>query len=229
MKVKESQSASNLDSSDDEQGEFDMSPLKVSWLDLSSLGCDEPVGICALPGCRFKDIWRSLENDISMHSGEILDLNIEKINKNLKNKNMEHTVPQCHSKGELNKYRVPKLIGELQENDITVHHTPFPDGLVPSTNELIKIIDDLHVVLMNRRKTIIHCYGGLGRSSFLAAALMMKLDSSLEADKAIEIMRELRGPAAVQSVKQYNCLHDLRQQIADHEAKMDESKRSLSR
>lgn len=59
------------------------------------------------------------------------------------------------SKGELNKYRVPKLIGELQENDITVHHTPFPDGLVPSTNELIKIIDDLHVVLMNRRKTII--------------------------------------------------------------------------
>lgn len=47
-------------------------------------------------GCRFKDIWRSLENDISMHSGEILDLNIKKINKNLKNKNMEHTVCQCH-------------------------------------------------------------------------------------------------------------------------------------
>ncbi|CAG2192035.1 CDKN3 [Mytilus edulis] len=212
MKVKETQSASNLDSSDDEQGEFDMSPLKVSWLDLSSLGCDEPVGICALPGCRFKDIWRSLENDI----------------KHLVSEGVKEVFCLC-SKGELNKYRVPKLIGELQENDITVHHTPFPDGLVPSTNELIKIIDDLHVVLMNRRKTIIHCYGGLGRSSFLAAALMMKLDSSLEADKAIEIMRELRGPAAVQSVKQYNCLHDLRQQIADHEAKMDESKRSLSR
>lgn len=31
MKVKESQSASNLDSSDEEQGELDMSPLKVSW------------------------------------------------------------------------------------------------------------------------------------------------------------------------------------------------------
>ncbi|XP_076100015.1 cyclin-dependent kinase inhibitor 3-like [Mytilus galloprovincialis] len=212
MKVKESQSASNLDSSDEEQGELDMSPLKVSWLDLSSLGCDEPVGICALPGCRFKDIWRSLENDI----------------KCLVSEGVKEVFCLC-SKGELNKYRVPKLIGELQENDITVHHTPFPDGLVPSTSELIKIIDDLHVVLMNRRKTIIHCYGGLGRSSFLAAALMMKLDSSLEADKAIEIMRELRGPAAVQSVKQYNCLHDLRQQIADHEAKMDESKRSLSR
>ncbi|CAG2191990.1 CDKN3 [Mytilus edulis] len=178
MKVKESQSASNLDSSDDEQGEFDMSPLKVSWLDLSSLGCDEPVGICALPGCRFKDIWRSLENDI----------------KHLVSEGVMEVFCLC-SKGELNKYRVPKLIGELQENDITLYI--------------------IHLSLMDC------CYGGLGRSSFLAAALMMKLDSSLEADKAIEIMRELRGPAAVQSVKQYNCLHDLRQQIADHEAKMD--------
>lgn len=35
-------------------------------------------------GCRFKDIWRSLENDISMHSGEILDLNIKKNKQKLK-------------------------------------------------------------------------------------------------------------------------------------------------
>lgn len=210
--VKESQSASILDSSDDEQGELDMSHLHISWMDLSSLGCDEPVGICALPGCRFKDIWRSLENDI----------------KCLVSEGVKELFCLC-SKGELNKYRVPKLLEELQENDITVHHTPFPDGLVPSTSELVKIIDDLNVLLMNRRKTVIHCYGGLGRSCFLAAALMMKLDSSLAADKAIEIMRELRGPAAVQSVKQYNCLHDLRQQVADHEAKKEESKRSLSR
>ena len=35
----------------------------------------------------------------------------------------------------------------------------------------------------------------------VAAALMMKLDCTLDADKAIETLRELRGPSAVQSVK----------------------------
>ena len=35
----------------------------------------------------------------------------------------------------------------------------------------------------------------------VAAALMMKLDCTLDADKAIETLRQLRGPSAVQSVK----------------------------
>lgn len=35
----------------------------------------------------------------------------------------------------------------------------------------------------------------------VAAALMMKLDCTLDADKAIKTLRELRGPSAVQSVK----------------------------
>ena len=59
------------------------------------------------------------------------------------------------SKGELNKYRVPRLLQELSAANITVHHTPFPDGLIPSINELVKITDDLHILLMNRKKTVI--------------------------------------------------------------------------
>jgi cyclin-dependent kinase inhibitor 3 len=59
------------------------------------------------------------------------------------------------SKGELNKYRVPKLLQELTVVDINVHHTPFPDGLIPSTSVLVKMVEDLRVLLMNGRKTVI--------------------------------------------------------------------------
>lgn len=43
----------------------------------------------------------------------------------------------------------------------------------------------------------------------VAAALMMKLDCTLDADKTIETLRELRGPSAVQSVKVLFCIFHL--------------------
>uniref|UniRef100_A0A8C5JM48 protein-tyrosine-phosphatase n=1 Tax=Junco hyemalis TaxID=40217 RepID=A0A8C5JM48_JUNHY len=56
--------ADGFASSDDEAAEEDPSPLHISWLSLSPLYSSEFLGLCSLPGCRFKDIRRNLQKDI---------------------------------------------------------------------------------------------------------------------------------------------------------------------
>ncbi|OWF43833.1 cyclin-dependent kinase inhibitor 3-like [Mizuhopecten yessoensis] len=214
MKTPEKQEviSSSFDSSDEESGELDVSPFKISWLDLSFLSCSAKFGVCALPGCRFKDTWRSLENDL----------------KAIKREEVTDVFCLC-SKGELNKYRVPWLLHEMSATEITVHHHAFPDGQVPSFPLLTKIVDEIHSNLMNNKTTLIHCYGGLGRSCLVTACLMMVMDPGMEPDVAIQKVRDLRGHAAVQSVKQYNFLHDFRSSLEAYNKETEEGKRSLSR
>ena len=59
------------------------------------------------------------------------------------------------SKGELTKYRTPWLLQELTGADINVHHHPFPDGETPTMAILAKLLDELKVMLLNNRKTLI--------------------------------------------------------------------------
>ncbi|KAK3093220.1 hypothetical protein FSP39_012846 [Pinctada imbricata] len=105
------------------------------------------------------------------------------------------------SKGELNKYRVPDLLTSLAEADITVHHYHFPDGETPPTQLLISMLDELKVAMKNKRKPVVHCYGGLGRSCLVASCLLMILDTDFTPEEAISKMKEMRGPRAVQSVR----------------------------
>ncbi|XP_048738037.1 cyclin-dependent kinase inhibitor 3-like [Ostrea edulis] len=204
-----------FDSSDDDSGEVDLSPLEISWLDLTCYGYETPVGITSLPGCRFKDVWRSLENDI----------------KCLVSEEVQDVYCLC-SKGELNKYRVQWLLHELSGAGLTVHHFPFLDGQPPATAQLMRIVEELKISLKNNRKAIIHCYGGLGRSCVVGACVLMTLDSEMTPEKAIEKMKELRGPRAVQTVKQFNYVNEFRQTLADFLKEfedVDVKTRSLSR
>ncbi|XP_061174695.1 cyclin-dependent kinase inhibitor 3-like [Saccostrea echinata] len=204
-----------FDSSDDDSGEVDLSPLDISWLDLTCYGFESPVGITSLPGCRFKDVWRSLENDI----------------KYLVSEEVQDVYCLC-SKGELTKYRVQWLLHELSGAGLTVHHFPFPDGQPPTTAQLMKIIEELKISLNNKRKAIIHCYGGLGRSCVVGACFLLSLDSEITPEKAIEKMKELRGPRAVQTVKQFNYINEFPQTLADFQKESEDVEikgRSLSR
>nr|XP_022334262.1 LOW QUALITY PROTEIN: cyclin-dependent kinase inhibitor 3-like [Crassostrea virginica] len=208
-----SEIGSGFDSSDEDTGDVDLSPLEISWLDLTSYGLETPLGVTSLPGCRFKDVWRSLQNDL----------------KCLVSEEVQDVFCLC-SKGELSKYRVQWLLQELSGAGLTVHHYPFPDGQPPATSQLMKILKELKTILNNQRKPIIHCYGGLGRSCVVAACFLMTLDSEMTPEKAIEKMKELRGPRAVQTVKQFNYINEFRQTMADYQLEDTERKeRSLSR
>jgi len=182
------------DLSDQEDAEsLDLSPFKVDWLDLDFVGCSQPLGICGLPGCRFRSTWRSLLHDIQC----------------LKNIGVEDVFCLC-TKGEFYLYRCPDLLQRYFEAGLTVHHYPINDGQVPLVEDLMKIIEELRVCLMAGKKTIVHCYGGLGRSCVVAMCMMMDMDESLIPEDAFKKIRDLRGGGAIQSVKQYNFVNEFR-------------------
>lgn len=205
-------SENSFDSSDEENcdEEIDAEALHIDWLDLLSVGCEEQLGLCALPGCKFKDTWRSLTADIGK----------------LKTESVQEAFVLC-TRGELKKYRVPDLLECYAEAAITVHHIPFPDGSVPSMDRCVKLLDELQVCLMEGRKTIIHCFGGVGRTCLVAACLMLRMDESFGAEAVMSRMRELRGNRAIQTVKQYNFIMDFVKNLAEYEK--DEERRSISR
>ncbi|XP_058842572.1 cyclin-dependent kinase inhibitor 3-like isoform X2 [Acipenser ruthenus] len=202
---------SEFDSSDEEEEE--QSQLQISWLSLSVVGSSQVLGICALPGCKFKDVRRNLQKDI----GE------------LKAQGVQEVFVFC-TRGELSKYRVPQLLDSYRHLGLGVHHLPFPDGSAPELGQCCQILGELQESLESNRRTVIHCYGGLGRSGLIAACLLLRLSHSLTPEKAIELLREQRGPGAIQTVKQYNFLHEFREKFTEHQAaEEDSTTRSVSR
>ncbi|XP_038141089.1 cyclin-dependent kinase inhibitor 3 [Cyprinodon tularosa] len=199
-------------SEDEELDEGQLTPLHISWLPLSIVECSQYLGICALPGCKFKDVRRSLQRDVD----------------ELKNQGVQDLFVLC-TRGELHIYRVPTLLEVYEQQGFTVHHTPFPDGDVPDLEQCCQILMELQRCLESNRRTVIHCYGGLGRSAFIAACLLLQLSSTLTANQAIEFLREHRGGSAIQTVKQYNFLHEFREKYAAYnETREAPNGRSLS-
>ncbi|NXD85742.1 CDKN3 inhibitor, partial [Halcyon senegalensis] len=172
--------------------------------------------ICNLViGCRFKDIRRNLQKDIE----------------ELKTSGTQDIFVLC-TRGELLKYRVPKLIDTYQQHGICVHHYPVPDGDAPDIAMCCNILEELRSCLESNRKTIIQCseaYTSIHLSLPVAACLLLQLSDTLAPQQAIDSLRSLRGPGAIQTIKQYNFLHDFRENLAAHLATKDASLRSLSR
>ncbi|XP_075282646.1 cyclin-dependent kinase inhibitor 3 isoform X2 [Opisthocomus hoazin] len=208
--------AGDFDSSSDDDdaaaAEVDPSPLPISWLPLSPVYSSVFLGLCSLPGCRFKDVRRNLQKDIEQ----------------LKSCGIQDVFVLC-TRGELLKYRVPNLIDTYQQLGICVHHYPILDGDVPDIAKCCKILEDLRSCLESNRKMIIHCYGGLGRSCLIAACLLLQLSDTLVPQQVIDSLRSLRGSGAIQTIKQYNYLHDFREKLAAHLATKDTALRSVSR
>lgn len=205
-----------FDSSSDDEEEVEeeqRTPLHISWLPLSIVECSQFLGICALPGCKYKDVRRSLQRDID----------------ELKDQGVQDLFVFC-TRGELNRYRVPSLLEVYERHGFTVHHTPFPDGDVPQLEQCCQILEELQVCLERNRRTVIHCYGGLGRSALIAACLLLQLSLTMTANAAIEILREHRGGGAIQTVKQYNFLHEFREKYTAYkESREASTERSVSR
>uniref|UniRef100_A0A3B4GYE6 Cyclin-dependent kinase inhibitor 3 n=1 Tax=Pundamilia nyererei TaxID=303518 RepID=A0A3B4GYE6_9CICH len=185
-------------SSEDEVGEEELTPLHISWLPLSIVGCPQFLGICALP-------------------------------EELQNQGVQDVFVFC-TRGELSKYRVPSLLEVYQQRGFRVHHMPFLDGDAPELNQCCQILDELQISLKNDRRTVIHCYGGLGRSALIAACLLLQLSSTMTPNKAIEILRHHRGGGAIQTVRQYNFLHEFREKYTAYQSESEaRSERSVSR
>ncbi|XP_044925538.1 cyclin-dependent kinase inhibitor 3 isoform X2 [Mustela nigripes] len=133
------------------------------------------------------------------------------------------------TRGELSKYRVPNLLDLYHQYGFITHHHPIPDGGTPDIASCCEIMEELAICLKNNRKTLIHCYGGLGRSCLVAACLLLYLSDTVSPEQAIDSLRDLRGSGAIQTIKQYNYLHEFRDKLAAHLSSRDSLSRSVSR
>ncbi|CAN7998484.1 unnamed protein product [Ixodes hexagonus] len=185
-----------MDSSDEEvSGDHlkAVTPLKIDWLDLSMFGYPDSVGLSGLPGCKFKDTWRDTARDLEY----------------LKLEDVSDVFVLCTG-GELTLYRVPNLLTDYETHGITVHHHPLKDGTAPSIQQLMTILKEIGQVIGEGKRALVHCFGGLGRTGVVAACLLLNLDDSMTPEHAVRKVQELRGTRAIQTVKQYNFIHDFR-------------------
>lgn len=173
-------------------------PLNLNWMDLSGyMGQIDSrlVALSSLPGCKFRHYRRDLNSDLTT----------------LKAQGIHHILCLL-TDWELRKYRVPCLLKEYNDAGFSYTHYPIPDAMIPEDiSEFMGIIWELiHVHIQQGNRVLIHCYGGLGRTGLIGACLLLSLDDKLHPDEAISQIRNIRGPRAVQSVKQYNFIHEFR-------------------
>ena len=58
-------------------------------------------------------------------------------------------------RGELNKYRVPTLLHDMETSGLNVHHYPFRDGEVPSVEALLPVLQKISSNLTHGTKTLV--------------------------------------------------------------------------
>jgi hypothetical protein len=121
------------------------------------------------------------------------------------------------TEAELRRCHVPTLPVDYLEHGLVPHHHPLDDDHL-SLSLALPLLQELHSVLLAGRQTAIHCTDGLGHSCLMVVLLAMLLDSDLPPMVAMEIVQRARGPAAIQTIKQYNFAMDFRKNLSECDA-----------
>ena len=188
-------------------------PLRLDFINLYRLGLCDCLALSSLPGCRFRDVQRHLQDDIQT----ILDKGITDI-------------MVLMQTSEFRKYRVPQLLEEYTKHGLTVHHHVLEDGTVPSLHQLFHCIKSMKSVISAGGRLLVHCYGGLGRTCLVVSTFLMSIDQSMSPEYVIQLMRDKRGVRAVQTVRQYNMIMEFRAIEDSYYRDMSEARsRSVSR
>jgi len=188
--------------------------FRVDWVNLHRIGLHDSLALGALPGCRFREHRRNLQEDLNtIEKKGITDVMV------------------LMKDYEFRKYRVPFILEEYTKFGLAVHHHPMEDGCVPTLTDLFSAISNVRRIISTGGRLLIHCYGGLGRTCLVAACFLLTIDASLTPEIVIQLLRNIRGPRAVQTVRQYNMIMEFRSlqmQGAEQERSYDRS-RSVSR
>ncbi|MVN85592.1 protein-tyrosine-phosphatase [Deinococcus sp. HMF7620] len=77
----------------------------------------------------------------------------------------------------------------------------IPDGRAPhDPDDFASYLDELMTHLLEGRRVIVHCRGGLGRAGLTAACLLVQ--AGMDADSALALVRQARSPHAVETAEQ---------------------------
>ena len=186
-------SSSEEELEDEEQVRVSRDDLRVDFINLYRLGLCDCLALSALPGCRFRDVQRNLKDDLE----------------SLLRRGITH-VMVLMEETELRRYRVPGLLQEYSNHGLQVLHHALVDGSVPPLHQLFHAVENIKSVINGGGRLLVHCYGGLGRTCLVVAAFLMSIDPHMTPQYVIDLLREKRGPRAVQTVRQYNMIMEFR-------------------
>ncbi|KAL0213901.1 hypothetical protein P9112_006085 [Eukaryota sp. TZLM1-RC] len=182
------------------------SPLKIDYFDFHTISTKLPrewrLGLTELPGCQRSGYTRCLNTDLAT----------------IQTHSFSHVIILLQ-KRELSKYNVHNLLSSYESINITPFLFEIEDGHPPSTHQLKEITSliftfnpnpNLNLNRNSNIKPLLHCQGGLGRTGVVVAALVLVLgEGRFSVDESIAKVREVRGPRAVQTVKQFKFLVEL--------------------
>ena len=206
-------SSSEEELEEEEQVRVSRDDLRVDFINLYRLGLCDCLALSALPGCRFRDVQRNLKDDME----------------SILRRGITH-VMVLMEETEFRRYRVPGLLAEYSNLGLNVIHHSMEDGNVPSLHQLFMAVENVKSVISGGGRLLVHCYGGLGRTCLVVAAFLMSIDPHMTPEYVIDLLREKRGPRAVQTVRQYNMIMEFRALQQQHAPGTPASRsRSVSR
>ena len=164
--------------------------LRVDYLVDSRVGPGR-VGLTILPGRR--DWRRNLDEDLAALRADGVDA-------------LVCLVPP----EELDSYGVPQLSEAYRAAGFELLHEPLLDQKGASVGTLREISAWIDARVAAGKTVVVHCVGGLGRSGMVAASWLCT--RGLSAEDAIALVRAARGPRAVETAVQEECVRAM----ADH-------------
>jgi atypical dual specificity phosphatase len=93
----------------------------------------------------------------------------------------------------------------LAEFDIEYHHIPVNDFHAPDAAQIDRFVSIVAAAREARRKTLVHCFAGRGRSGVMAACYLISLGRTPE-EALAEVRSRRRG--AVETEEQEDAVHD---------------------
>ncbi|MDQ2066824.1 protein-tyrosine phosphatase family protein [Xinfangfangia sp. CPCC 101601] len=107
--------------------------------------------------------------------------------------------------GELQAKGAERLESDLSDHGILWRHCPVQDYSVPAGGPKggawPKISAEIHEILAEGERVLVHCMGGCGRSGM--AVLRLMVEAGEPADEALRRLRQAR-PCAVETDAQFN-------------------------
>ena len=169
------------------------SPLRVDWLPFELPGA---VGLTLCPGKRSRSkygghLWRrDLQVDLSRLSqtyrADVLVSLIE-----------DH---------ELTTYGVPSLYSECESRGLEVWRLPIRDVSTPAGPQaVVELVGRIVTAASSRRRVVVHCIGGLGRTGLIAGCVLVELGHS--AEDALALLATTRSPNCPETAAQRAFVH----------------------
>lgn len=170
----------------------DARPLRVDWLDQSSLGDRRPgrLGLTLLPGKQGASIrypGRVYRRDLGADLASLQSAGVSRL----------VLLVEDH---ELERWGDPAIARHAAEVGIAVDRWPLPDGRAPASASEMRSI--LAAIAAGREisDVAVACMGGVGRSGTVAACALVA--AGWEAEAAIAEARRVRHPTAVETPEQ---------------------------